>query len=101
MPPLDEQKRALRAQVRARLPPPGTDAFVVASLAAQQRLARWIASRSERMIALYRALPSECGTSTLAEALREAGREICYPCVIEGERLLSFRREGSSYALSA
>ncbi|MGZ6143224.1 MAG: 5-formyltetrahydrofolate cyclo-ligase [Myxococcales bacterium] len=89
---LDEQKRALRALVRARMPAPGTDGFLSASVAAQERLARSALVAAARMVALYRALPSECGTASLAAALEAAGKSICYPVVLPGERALAFRR---------
>ena len=89
---LDGRKRALRALVRARMPAPGSDAFVSASAAAQERLAKSALVAGARMVALYRALPSECGTASLAAALEAAGKSLCYPVVLPGERALSFRR---------
>ena len=89
---LDSQKRALRSMVRARMPAPGSDAFVSASVAAQARLASSdIASRA-RVVGVYRALPSEVGTAALAAALAAAGKEVCYPVVVPGARCLEFRR---------
>jgi 5-formyltetrahydrofolate cyclo-ligase len=89
---LDEEKSALRALVRARMPAPGSDAFVTASVAAQERLASSSLASVARVVALYRALPSECGTASLAAALQAAGKEICYPVVVPGARCLEFRR---------
>lgn len=99
---LDQRKRELRKEVRERLPRPGTDAFTAASLAAQERLASWILRHDEsvRLVGLYRALPSECGTLELARLLEEMGRELCYPVVREGERALQFRR-GAGFAAGA
>jgi len=97
MDPLDSQKRELRALVRARMPAPGSEAFVSASVAAQERLAgSEIAARS-RVVGLYRALPSECGTAVLAAALAAAGKEICYPVVVPGARCLEFRRSSGLF----
>jgi len=99
---LDERKRELRKQVRERMPRPGTDAFTSASLAAQERLASWVLRHDEsvQMVALYRALPSECGTLELAKLLEEMGRQICYPVVGEDQRELRFRR-GTGFAAGA
>ncbi|TMA08470.1 MAG: hypothetical protein E6J86_18475 [Deltaproteobacteria bacterium] len=60
---LNDQKQALRAQVRARAPKPGSPAFVDASVRAQERLSAVALQSGARVIALYRALPSECGTA--------------------------------------
>jgi 5-formyltetrahydrofolate cyclo-ligase len=81
---IDEEKRALRALVRGRMPRPGSPEQVAASVAAQSRLASSELFLSARMIALYRALPSECGTAALAAQLEASGREICYPVVTPG-----------------
>jgi 5-formyltetrahydrofolate cyclo-ligase len=89
---LDQQKRALRALVRARMPRPGSAEHASASAAAQERLARSELLSAARVIALYRALPSECGTASLAATLQAAGKEICYPAVLPGARALEFRR---------
>jgi 5-formyltetrahydrofolate cyclo-ligase len=89
---LDDQKRALRAEVRARLPAPGSPEFLSASLRAQQRLLEWALRRDPGMVALYRALPAECGTETVAAALQSSGHEVCYPLVVPGARALQFRR---------
>lgn len=91
---LDEQKRALRALVRARMPKRGSPAFEAASQSAQQRLAAAAAASGARVVALYRALPSECGTELVAAALQSAGRELCYPLVVPGSRPLQFRKAG-------
>jgi 5-formyltetrahydrofolate cyclo-ligase len=89
---LDQQKRALRAQVRSRMPLPGSPEHLAASVAAQERLAQSDLVAAARVIALYRALPSECGTASLAAALQAAGKEICYPVVLPDTLALSFRR---------
>jgi 5-formyltetrahydrofolate cyclo-ligase len=88
---LDQEKSALRAEVRARIPRAGSPAQVAASVAAQERLASSDLAARARVVGLYRALPTECGTAALAAALQAAGKEICYPVVGEG-RALSFRR---------
>ncbi len=95
------QKRALRAEVRARMPRPGSTEFASASAAAQERLAAFVLAKGARTIALYRALPSECGTAALAAALEAAGREVCYPAVIPGERALAFRRGSGVFVAGA
>ncbi|HET7784400.1 MAG TPA: 5-formyltetrahydrofolate cyclo-ligase [Myxococcales bacterium] len=92
---LDDQKRALRAAVRARMPKSGSPAFLAASAFAQQRLAAAALASDARVIALYRALPSECATESVAAALSAAGRELCYPLVVQGSRPLQFRKPGA------
>ena len=94
---LDDQKRALRAEVRARLPKPGSPELISASLRAQQRLLEAALEREARIVALYRALPSECGTAAVAAALEAQGREVCYPVVVPGQRVLQFRRGSSVF----
>jgi 5-formyltetrahydrofolate cyclo-ligase len=89
---LDDQKRALRAEVRARLPAPGSPKFLAASLRAQERLLERARRRDPGMVALYRALPAECGTEAVAAALQSSGHEVCYPVVVPGMRALQFRR---------
>jgi 5-formyltetrahydrofolate cyclo-ligase len=49
------------------------------------------------VVAVYRALPSECGTALLASALERAGKTVCYP-LIRGERALTFHHAGASFA---
>jgi 5-formyltetrahydrofolate cyclo-ligase len=94
---LESLKKELRALVRARMPRPGSEEFLAASVAAQQRLAASeIASRAS-VIALYRALPSEVGTATLALALSAAGKKVCYPVVVPGARCLEFRRSAGVF----
>src|SRR6184192_4812005 len=94
---LDAEKRALRA----RMPAPGSEAFVAASVAAQERLASSSLASGARVVALYRALPSECGTASLAAALQAAGKEICYPVVVPGARCLEFRRAAGVFVSGA
>jgi len=89
---LEDQKRSLRAEVRARMPRPGSPELVAASVAAQQRLVARILAMDARTIALYRALASECGTASVAAQLQAAEREVCYPAVVPGRRALQFRR---------
>jgi len=89
---IDDEKRALRALVRARMPKPGSPEQVAASVAAQSRLAASELLLGARMVALYRALPSECGTAALAAQLEASGREVCYPVVTPDGHVLSFRR---------
>ena len=100
---LDEIKRGLRKSVRERMPPPGSDAFIAASLAAQERLASWLLRHDEsvRMVGLYRALPSECGTLELSRILTEMGREVCYPIIDPERRELRFRRGDGGFAPGA
>src|SRR2546427_2240570 len=98
---LNEQKQALRAQVRARAPKPGALAFVAASVGAQERLAAAALQSGARVIALYRALPSECGTASVAAALEAAGREVCYPAVVPGALALQFRRSAGVFVAGA
>ena len=101
MPSLDDQKRALRAEVRSRLPKPGSEEFVSASVRAQERLLQWALREGSGIVALYRALPSECGTASIAAGLRAAGREVCYPVVVPGERALQFRRGAGVFVSGA
>jgi 5-formyltetrahydrofolate cyclo-ligase len=98
---LEDRKLALRALVRGRMPRPGSAEQVSASMAAQERLAGFALDSGAQMVALYRALPSECGTASLAAALRAAGREICYPVALPGQRALSFRRGVGAFAAGA
>ena len=101
MPSLDDQKRALRAEVRARLPRPGTDAFVSASVRAQERLLAEALREGAGIVGLYRALPSECGTASVAAALQASGREVCYPAVVPTERALQFRKSAGVFVAGA
>jgi len=101
MPSLDDQKRALRARVRAGIPKPGSPQFVAASVGAQGRLLANALQGRARMVALYRALPSECGTASVAAALHNAGVEVCYPAVVPGDRGLQFRRSSSVFVAGA
>jgi 5-formyltetrahydrofolate cyclo-ligase len=79
---LEERKAALREEMRRR--GRGTPE---ASRAAQERLLA--SGLLTGTVALYRALPSECGTERLAEAL---GGRACFPCVVPGRAELQFRR---------
>lgn len=98
---VDPQKRALRALVRARMPAPGSAAHGAASLAAQERLLGSDLMRAARVVALYRALPSECSTAALALALQAAGKELCYPVLQPGARALGFRRPTGGFVPGA
>jgi 5-formyltetrahydrofolate cyclo-ligase len=95
---LEERKRVMRAEVRARMPKEG---FVAASMAAQERLADSPLAAAAKVVGLYRSLPSECGTASLASALQAAGKEICYPVIVPGQRKLAFRRGADAYAAGA
>jgi len=53
------------------------------------------------MVALYRALPAECGTASVAAALQAQGCEVCYPAVVPGERALQFRRASGVFVAGA
>src|SRR5437763_15461368 len=94
---VQEQKRALRGEVKARMPGPGSAEFVAASVAAQERLAVSERARAARVVALYRALPSECGTAALAATLEAAGKMVCYPAVVPGALSLQFRRSAGVF----
>lgn len=96
---LDQQKRELRALLKARMP--AGEALVAASVAAQERLAASELVARASMIALYRALPFECGTAVLATALEAAGKSTCYPVVVPGVRALQFRRGVGVFAAGA
>ena len=89
---LDEQKRALRARVRALLPRPGSPEAVAASVAAQERLLASPFLAETAVVGLYRALPSECGTASLAASLEARGTEVCYPASAPDRLALRFRR---------
>jgi 5-formyltetrahydrofolate cyclo-ligase len=101
MPLLDDQKRDLRALVRARIPRPGSPEFVTASVLAQDRLLAHALQSGARMVGLYRALPSECGTASLAAALQTQGREVCYPAIVPGGVALRFRRSSGVFVAAA
>lgn len=94
---LRAQKQALRAEVRRLLPAPGSARQREASGAAQDRLAASELLRAARVIGLYRALPSECGTASLASALVALGRQVCYPVVLPGAHVLTFRRATGAF----
>ena len=98
---LDDQKRALRAEVRARFPKAGSPELAAASARAQERLAATALQTGARVIGLYRALPSECGTASAGTALEAAGRQVCYPAVVPGVRALQFRRTSGAFAAGA
>lgn len=96
---LDSAKRTLREQVRSRLPAPGSDVHAALSSAAQERLAASPLIAAARVVALYRALPSEVATAALAAALLAAGKEICFPAVVGGA--LEFRLVGDAFVRGA
>jgi 5-formyltetrahydrofolate cyclo-ligase len=98
---IEDQKRALRAQVRLRMPKPGGAEQVAASVAAQTRLASSSLVAKARLIALYRALPSECGTAALAAQLEALGHGVCYPVVSPEKRVLSFRLSAGVFVSGA
>jgi 5-formyltetrahydrofolate cyclo-ligase len=91
---LEKRKRVLRAEVRARMPKEG---FVAASVAAQERLAGSGLAAAAKVVGLYRSLPSECGTASLAAKLQAAGKEICYPAIVPSQRQLAFRRGAGAF----
>ncbi len=99
MPSLDAAKRDLRIEIRRRVPAPGTPAHVTASVAAQERLASSAVVVAARIVGLYRPLPSECGTGSLAAAIQSLGKEICYPAVHAGA--LQFRRASGVFVRGA
>lgn len=88
---LDERKAALREEVRRRMRPLPED-----SRAAQERLLA--SGLLTGNVGLYRALPSECATELLAEAL---GERACFPCVVPDRAELQFRRAASSWERGA
>jgi 5-formyltetrahydrofolate cyclo-ligase len=92
VPDVEAMKRALRAQVAARLPPAGSDEHRGASERAQQQLGGSAPAKSARCIALYRALKSEVSTADLAARLLAEGKDVCFPAVEEGDPVLHFRR---------
>ena len=94
---IEERKRALRAQVRGRRP----DDPEAAARAAQERLARSELMLAPRLVALYRALPSEAPTHLLAGSLMARGIELCWPRVVNGQKVLEFRRAGASWSRGA
>lgn len=98
---LDEQKRALRALVKALLPRPGSPEAVAASVAAQERLLSSPLLAEATVVGLYRALPSECGTAALAASLEARGREVCYPATAPDQRALRFRRSAGVFVSGA
>lgn len=96
---LDDAKRDLRVEIRRKVPAPGTPAHLAASVAAQERLASSPLARAARTVGLYRALPSECGTASLAAALQSLGKELCYPAVVAGA--MQFRRVSGVFVRGA
>ncbi len=89
---LEAAKRSLRATIAKRIPAPGSPAHAEASAGAQHRLLSSPLAASARCIALYRATPGECSTSTLVEQLRSAGKDLCFPSVAPGDPVLRFLR---------
>ena len=85
-------KRALRCEVAARVPKAYSTEHAKASAAAGVRLLQSETARSAGCIALYRSLGSEVATAELASALIAAGKDVCFPAVVEGEAVLHFRR---------
>lgn len=83
------------------MPAPGSAGHVAASVAAQERLARSPLLAGASVVALYRALPSECGTASLAAALQAAGKAVCYPVVVPGSATLQFRRSVGVFVAGA
>lgn len=102
-PTLDAQKAALRAAIRAVLPPPASEAHRAASESAQDRLADSVLCSSAQVIALYRALPRECSTSRIAARLIRLGKQVCFPAVHHdpGERVLRFRLAANDFVPGA
>ena len=56
-------------------------------------------ARAARTIGLYRALPSECGTASLAAGLQSMGKQICFPAVAGAG--LQFRRSAGVFVRGA
>ena len=83
------------------MPAPGSAGHAAASTAAQERLSLSELARAARVVGLYRALPSECGTGALAAALQAAGKEVCYPVIRPGARALEFRRAAGTFVPGA
>jgi len=84
---LDDQKRALRAEVRTRLAKPGSPELAATSARAQERLAATALQTG--------------GTASAGAALEAAGRQVCYPAVVPGMRALQFRRTSGAFAAGA
>lgn len=89
---LEASKRALRAQVAAMLPQPGSEAHADACRRAQQRLIESPAVAAAARIAIYRALPSEVATLDATAKLLAAGKDVFFPAMVEGARVLRFLR---------
>ena len=98
---VDERKRLLRAEIRSRIPKPASDEAIAASAAAQERLLCAPLMAEANVVGLYRALPSECGTAALAVALEAQGKQICYPVIAGGGRVLRFCRSAGTFAAGA
>ena len=98
---LEARKRAIRAQVAALLPTPGSAEHAAASERAQERLAQSEPARAAHCVALYLATPGECATASLAQALLAAGKDVCFPAVVAGEHPLRFLRPNGPFARGA
>src|SRR3954470_17500283 len=101
MPSLEDQKQALRAELRKTALKPGSPEHVTASLAAQKRLAEVAIESGARRVAVYPALPAGCGTAPLAGGLEAAGRQVCYPALVAGQLGLQFRRSSGVFVAGA
>lgn len=88
---ISQAKTDLRAQMKGKCRVPVTQA---ASEAAQQRLLESELVAGVRVVALYRALPSEIGTELLERELRARGVNVCLPIVDAAARILLFAPAG-------
>jgi len=89
---LDAAKQALREEVAARVPPPGSRQQARASASAQERLVSSPLVRAAACVALYRSTRSECATDEAFAALAAAGKDVCFPAVVPRELVLRFVR---------
>lgn len=83
-PPLDIEKRALRAELRARVAVAAANGGVTAAVAAAQAVIGRSAFRGAKRVALYAAFGDELPTRPLFDAILDAGKQALFPrCVGE------------------
>jgi len=84
---LPARKRALRAEIAARVASLDSEARRRMDAAVADRAASLVAERDAGVIFAYAALPDEVETRGLLARLAEEGRTVCVPRVREGRRL--------------
>ncbi len=81
---LEEQKKALRSQMRAQCKALQTQAREAFSFAACERLAALPNFTAASCILAYQAMPHECDPQRLVMLARDAGKKVAFPVCEEG-----------------